>query len=94
MYNCSNSLQEAGMILAHPRDGSTFSRSQMGFWPGAEPQVWSLAVSFDADNSTTTADVRRGRFRKGLFYQHPAVAITEESELIKIPILVKRPNLS
>jgi len=64
----------------------------MGFWPGAEPQVWSLAVHFDNDNGTTTTEVRRIGFRKGLLDQHSAVFVAKESELIDILIFVKWPN--
>jgi hypothetical protein len=64
----------------------------MRFWPGAEPQVWSFTVRLDANNRATTAELRRVRFREVLFDQHPAVAVTEESELIDIRIFVKWPD--
>jgi hypothetical protein len=73
-------------------DSTAFFSCQMGFWPTAEPQVWSFAVHFDADDHATTAKVRRIRFREVLFYEYPWVFVTEESELINILIFVKWPN--
>ena len=64
----------------------------MGFWPGAEPQVRSFAVRFDADNGTTPTEVRRIGFREVLLYWYAEVFVTEESELIDILIFVKWPN--
>jgi hypothetical protein len=64
----------------------------MGFWPGAEPQVWSFAVRFDVDNRATTTEVRRIGFREVFLYEYPGAFVTEKSELIDILIFLKWPN--
>ena len=61
----------------------------MGIWPRAEPQAWSFALRFDADNDATRTEVKRIGFREVFLDEHPGVSVTEESELIDILIFVK-----